>query len=399
MKNLNSVSFFPRILSGMMLVSLLSSAFVTSTVAFAENTVQTVSSDAEYEFFVGIDVRIACANVDLPMVDFRDNNVILWSRGKPVALNYDKIKALRFFRSPKLCRNTVEIANFEAKGVVSNLSESEYVMDSMILMGIADDARDVAMGSRGISHVCGNTGKSNSSLSKIYSSSGQACDNFLTKGNLSYKRNPSSSNDAIDIRYTVSAKKTIVDAYAVIMAVIDDNETDRNIRKWICFQRLGQIDDRPKDFQFTQCGLPAGFELIGSQVFIFANGEEIANSMSDMRAKVSAQEARQLINACYIDAHKGMSLNPLLATTSIPDEVVAQLKNVGVSKPVTLHLGKDACVTSAGCDNKAVSEEALNLLKTLIFHPALKNGEPVEATIVIDVGQFSEKNLKMLAKQ
>jgi hypothetical protein len=408
MKNHQSFSIITPRLSQLALASTLCMVFSLPVASLAENSVSALA-DTKYEFFVGIDVRVPYDNAELPMVDFRNDNMILWSQDRPVSVEFGKIKGLRFFRSPKLSRENVEIRGFDAKYIASRVSDTRTKMNMMLLQGLAEDNRDVAYGNAqfvSASNIGSYDQTSGSTTLSLQNLSTSSVDK-LKSGNvepgdkkaLSAKDANGEASDTIDIQFSVSSASPVDDVYAVVLAVIKKSGGDADVQKWVRFQRIGRIDDTPRHIHVTQSGIPVEFELIGAQAFLFSHGEEIANTMSDMHVTVSSESARHLINACYIDAHKGMTLVPALATTSIADSLVDSLKSEGVNEPVTLHLDKDAIITAAECEGKPVSLTALNLLKTLIFHPGLKNGEPVEALVKIDIAQFSEKNLRKLASQ
>jgi hypothetical protein len=64
-----------------------------------------------------------------------------------------------------------------------------------------------------------------------------------------------------------------------------------------------------------------------------------------------------------------------------------------------LHIDTDAQVTAAECAGQPVSDKALGILRTLVFHPGLKNGTPVAAAARINIFLFSTSNLEKMTQK
>jgi hypothetical protein len=361
-----------------------------------------IDPNAQYQFFTGLNLTATNDNSECPVVDFRNRSAILWTKGKTVGLHMSQLKQLHFYSASKLSRDVVIVTNYKTKAVAKpGTSESENMLRIMSVQNMADDSRQAAIGTsscaggdRGIAP----TSQSDANKETTHPDSSGALkalsSDYGPGQHMSAGLDAAASvKDTLDISFTVSAKEPIENVYAFVLALVKAPGTDNSVQQWVHFEQIDRIDSDPQNVHFTQPGLPPNFELVGTGVFIYAHGEEIANSMSNQLTGASADEARALINKDYVDSHKGMNLAPSLATVSIPDAAADTLQKEGVTSNLLLHLDADAKVTAAECDGKAVSPKALDILHTLVFHPGLKNGAPVAASVHINIFQFSTGSL------
>jgi hypothetical protein len=404
MKNRTGPGFSARRRSRQALATMICLGF-SLPLAAQKDTAATGPADACYEFFMGTDVEVPFKNTELPMVDFRNGLTILTDKGTTVSQPFAKVERLSLKRAPKLSRDLVEVSDFKAEETVSpNNAGLEQMMQLMLLQ---DNASDVQRFSERFKSAADSFAQENYEPHLMPDKmppppQGPMAPNPGPGSKMSSpvnEVNQMQQNDAIDIRFKASSREPLEDAYVLVVALIRESIGDNVPRQWVRFERIGRLGPEAKSVHITQSGLPKGYVIDETSLFFFTHGVEIANTLSSKRISVSTDEARLILNTDYVASNQNKTRPPTLAIASIPDSVVARLKDAGVNREAVLHLDAEALVTSAECAGKPVSDEALALFRTILFHPGLKDGQPVPATVKIDVSQFSKSNMKLTTRQ
>src|SRR5690606_11046771 len=71
---------------------------------------------------------------------------------------------------------------------------------------------------------------------------------------------------------------------------------------------VGRLDLTPRKVRILQAGLPAGFELIDTDIYLFNRGEEIATNLSERRIDLTLEEVRQYLMLDHVANHRNETL-------------------------------------------------------------------------------------------
>ena len=370
-------------------------------------------NDKTHHLFVGPDVSISHESevVAIRKLSKRDALIDTPSRDR-VALGDAPRFSLKM--APKVSSNSASITELVAEETYSSGTDPERIamMDALdqsrtqdILadqIHSAEQAMSAGGGfslSTGVGDLAGNSGAPDEETATELSESGDADDTagiFLEDmvarqesvvdardfGGLEGER---PNYDSLRVSFYVSSEKPMADAYAVLLVSMKiDNETSG----FTTYKRIGEVDQTPRRVRVFHEGLPPGYKITKTQIFIYNHGEEIATNLSEKHYDITSSQARDFVKM----NHRGMHLRDTVpakpAWSLAPFVLQATEKPEDYDYPVTVELDAAGDLVSIGTGGGKIPDHVRAVLQETTFVPALEKGKPIATTLVVNAADF-----------
>lgn len=197
--------------------------------------------------------------------------------------------------------------------------------------------------------------------------------------------------DAIEAKFELSSPVPVADVFMVLLADYTPPGQPDDKRRLIYTRNVGFLSPEPRQETVWVGGLPFGFELVDTRVYLYTFGEEIPTNLSEMAVGVTREEAVQLLLADHLARHRGQSAPPEPLWLTAPRNFRARLEPANLPPRAVLHLDAEGRVTAvldeAG-QPLAITGLARRVLTETRFVPALEQGVPVAGTLRVELAKF-----------
>jgi hypothetical protein len=198
--------------------------------------------------------------------------------------------------------------------------------------------------------------------------------------------------DAIEAKFVLSSPVPITDVFMVLLADYTMPGAPNDKRRLIFTRTLGYVSSEPRQETVWAAGLPFGFELVDTRIYLYSFGEEIPTNLSEMTVGVTREEAVQLLTADHLARHRGKSAPPEPLWLTAPRNFRARLDPADLlPRSAVLHLDAEGRVTAVLNDAGqplAITGLARRVLTETRFVPALEQGTPVAGTLKVELRKF-----------
>ena len=191
--------------------------------------------------------------------------------------------------------------------------------------------------------------------------------------------------DALELIFNVSADSPMADAFVVVVAEIKSNDT---VASTSFHREIGQVSTEPRRVVIIQQGLPPGYELEGTKVYLFNYGEEIPTNLSERSYQITDAQAREFVQIDYLATHKNETLPARPVWSIAPRPLMAASNPRGYDIPVMLDVGADGKLVAIHESNRVIPDQIRNIVHQLSFFPALERGKPIASTITVNPADF-----------
>jgi hypothetical protein len=198
--------------------------------------------------------------------------------------------------------------------------------------------------------------------------------------------------DALEISFGVSTNKPLTNPYLVIVATYHEKDDAKYKRNWLLTKPLDPIETTPKDVILREPGFPPGFIIDSLKVHLYQNGREVATSLSEHQAALTRDEAHEYLIIEYVSANKNATKEPHLALAKLPDDWPSRRQEDSARKVYYVKVDPAGRAESAfedeTCETKVTDSYYENILKGVLFLPALKSGKAVEGVAQVKLAEM-----------
>jgi hypothetical protein len=197
--------------------------------------------------------------------------------------------------------------------------------------------------------------------------------------------------DAYLVRFEISAPVSIRDAYAVLRLTVRDPARNGQLAQALKFMRLPALGPKPQKISFLAQGLPPGFTVESQKVHVYAQGEEFATNVADLRLELSADDVHQFFVLQYVTEHASgdapVGIIPALLENDLAGHVPAEQRNRAVD--VTVDAGgrvSEVRLEPSGWDGP--DAYIISVLRQTRCYPAVVRGRPAAGTARFVLAEF-----------
>ena len=196
--------------------------------------------------------------------------------------------------------------------------------------------------------------------------------------------------DALDVEFSISAVRPLLNPYIVTLARIRTPGSKPGfVQNHIYARALDPIDSHLSVVHFTEEGFPPMYELLDFQVHIYDRGVEIATNLASNRVELTREEAFEYVKMEYVSAHKGETLQAVPVMGKLPAELPNRIAAGKYTETFFVPVSKDGlgheAFSDRVCSRKIEDPFLYEVISGLRFKPALANGRPVEGVAAVNL--------------
>ena len=196
--------------------------------------------------------------------------------------------------------------------------------------------------------------------------------------------------DALDVDFSISSTKPLLNPYIVTMARIrTPGSKPGYVQNHIYARALDPIDAHLNTVHFTEEGFPPEYELLDFQVHIYDRGVEIATNLAANRVELTREEAFEYVKMEYVGAHRGETLQPVAVMGRLPAELPTRIASGKYAETFFVSVSKDGlgheAFSDRVCTRKIEDPFLVAVVRGLRFKPALANGTPVDGVAAVNL--------------
>ncbi len=191
--------------------------------------------------------------------------------------------------------------------------------------------------------------------------------------------------DALVIDFTVSSPTNLPDAYVILFAEFHPSKK-KTIENFVHIQEISVVGNRPQRVNFKAAGLPAGFELVKTEVHLYSGGREVATNVSANSVTLSRDEAFDYIFAQYLNSHRTHDgqVNASVALAQVPSDIRAKIPKEELGRRIRVHVSAKGLPTEIQTvDGTPLSDYSQQVIREFRFKPALTKGKAVDGECVV----------------
>ncbi len=361
---------------------------------------KSVSSQAaperEYRLFVGLDVEVSKDNHFSLIEGYANNRVRTAASPNLVLLR--SLDDMRFTYSPKLSRSPLTVTHIQTQKVANTVKAARNAMRNQQALQDYQSDRTSAM-RREISEFQANAdtmdpdefhaqlSQMETELNHFSDSISKAADQSMTVENMTSREKILNGDASTTMLVTakVSAPVSVTDAYLVGIARIRTEE--RLSQDVIFFDRIAQIDQKPRQIKVIKDGLPKEFKVLDVKIHIYRNGQELVTDKSENQFALTREEALEYLALDRVSKNRGKSLAPEPAWSLAPPELFGSAKADAFDFPMTVEVDETGKVTKID-PTIVVPENVVALVTKLPFFPGLEDGIAVASTTQVNLATF-----------
>jgi len=192
--------------------------------------------------------------------------------------------------------------------------------------------------------------------------------------------------DTLKISTTLTSAHEVRDAYLVGVARVRDQEGE--VMDSLIFKDIPLLDETPRLIEAQRTGLPEDFELLGVNLHVYHQGQELTTSESDKQFALTREEAIEYLTLERVAENRGKSLPPSPAWALAPPELLAHDNPDHLDFPMMVDVDARGQVTHLDAGNQIVPEHIADIVKDLLFYPALEGGATVAGKAEVNLRDY-----------
>ncbi len=201
-----------------------------------------------------------------------------------------------------------------------------------------------------------------------------------------HNRGESQGHDAVELRFSVSAPSTMSHAYCVALARVRlPNGTIDDVN---FYKPIGEIGPRPRKITMLQTGIPPDSEILEVKLHLFNSGKELATNLSEKRFELTEEEARQYLLLDHTANHRGETLPACAVWELAPPELKAAPSSAPLDQPILVKIDAQGQFVGFASDDQIVSAAQRDIIKNLVYLPALEDGQAIESTVAVNLADY-----------
>lgn len=356
----------------------------------------------DHHFFVGVDLSIPHGDQFYPIERIWNAHAQIRVGDAVVVEEIQDLKEFRFTRSTKISRHFAEITDLKCDPAFSINTDPQ-----VMALGAQNQAATLADDTMSLQE---------STIRMVYSMPGSAnsavpddpylpslpadvvpeIDMGLGSASNSHSRQLEFYQqqmagempvyDALRIRFSLKSDSYFPRGHLAFIFHLRDGKDDSELKTWIHFLSLKDISPEDQSYDYFVTSYPDGMRIESQEVFLFANGSEIATNLSPKHVEMTAADARMYLNYQYLSRNEGKTKPPERLWNYLSQDFRKSVHAGLRDDKITLMINEDGVVTDL-IMNPAVSA-ALNPanireISSQLYLPALENGKPVNAELVL----------------
>ena len=344
-----------------------------------------------YALFSGMDLQVKAEEGTFPIVGFSKKQIVVARNGSrdPLPSQSEITYSLR----KKLSSKWVELKIRETQKYYSEANADFAAYSSAMTQGDRDRDRqvDYALGrsSNGVNSdpkVTRRTGTGDSGFDRTQAGGST---HEAISSDLEHKFQDSDSYaDSLKVSLSLEVDELMKGVYLVLIARIDSPATEPDARPLI--QMVGQLKpSKVRKVKAVLKNLPEGFSLLGLDVHIYSQGEEIPHHLSSGLKRLTEEEAFSYSLGKYKES--GGKKDPVLFRSLRAESLsgfLSEKQILAIQADLIVHPDGSTTVDFLNTQDEPVAEKLLVMLEDVRFLPAMLDGKPTEARVSMNLSKL-----------
>lgn len=190
--------------------------------------------------------------------------------------------------------------------------------------------------------------------------------------------------DAISLQFNASTPEPVANAYVVAISRIS---VKGRLSDVTFHQSIGRLDSKPRRVYIMQTGLPPGYEVVRTDVYLFSNGKEIPTNLSEKRLGITYDEARQYLMLDRVASHRNETLPPEPVWSLAPKALLSAENPAAFDYNLLIDIDENGNLTAI--DSAGVVPDSIRQIAAAMeFLPALEEGTPVAGKLQFNLADY-----------
>ena len=370
---------------------------------------QAPASSATFRLFVGLDVEVPFEGEMRPMrrVVNRNRDAEIVANGRVHEVSINRAETLRLKRGMKIARSLAYIENFETNRAYSAANDPyrQSVRAQIAVESQMAERTDLAqaMAVRQLSDGVPNENTAHANTIANRDARLAAADAALMRqvnttphynyGELTKRMSQdlaAEQYDALESVFEINAPDPVADVHLVLVVDYTMPGKKDELRRLVYTRAIGAIGPEARRERIWVQGLPLGYEIKESKVYLYSWGEELATNFSEKPVDLGFDQAVEIMLADHRARHRQSTVPAEPIWLTAPSNFRALIDPAELPDEITIAIDADGRVSSVTMPASASSLSRLprRVFTETRFLPALENGTPVASTLRVRPAEF-----------
>ena len=396
--------------------------FLLQTHVFADIPDKNTSAklDKNHHFFVGINLSIPHGDAFYPIERIWNTRAQIRVDDEVIVEEIKDFEELKFTKTTKVSRNFVEISDLKCEPTYSlyqdpqvkslrnrenfatMASDSMAIFDSVVRMhyslaALTGDITEAEIPDRsGIAQLSFGSNAVETTSKPVGIGSRwrelQVSESIESMSRLEQSKfsqesqNSEEPLNALRVRFSIRSDTDFSRAHMVFLFQLKDPSDENELMSWIHFLSLKDISKEGNSYDYYIDSYPDGMLIDSQQIFLYANGSEIATNLSPKHVGMTEREARTYINYQYLARNEGKTKPPERMWNYLSDEFHKSLHADLADEKITLKINEEGVVTDLIMNpavSTALNPQNIREISSQLYLPALREGKAVPGELVL----------------
>jgi hypothetical protein len=198
--------------------------------------------------------------------------------------------------------------------------------------------------------------------------------------------------DALELVLRLSSDQPLSGAYFVaVVQYRAPGARSGDVASWIHAEELPPLDRTPRAINVREAGFPPGFELVRSEVHVYADGQEIGTNVADRSLRLTREEAHQYLVLEHLAQHKGGTLPPGVVLGLAAEDLAAYGDGARLQNVIYVKVNREGVPLGTFLDAELIRPAGAALERLVAvarFTPALRAGRAVDGVARIRIADL-----------
>jgi len=362
----------------------------------------------DYHLYVGADFYVS-RDDDLVRITNMDGNRAVLSEEDGTQTVLSRTTGFRWTRVPKIGRGLTEIKELKTERVFSPAKDpnNEWAGKQTNIMNYQQDQMTVRLQATAAFDQSVSSARSQAAEMSpqdldnledavsqvapgVMNAMNDTLEGFERAGNNEFyqkridEAKSAGGYDAITLEFKAATPEPVANAYVVAISRISVNGRISDVT---FHQSIGRLDSKPRRVYILQTGLPPGYEVLNTDVYLFTNGKELPTNLSEKRLSITHEEARQYLLLDRVASNRRETLPPEPVWNLAPEALMSAESPEVFDYNLLVDIDSQGQLTgiqSAG----VVPEPIRQVVAQMEFLPALDNGDAVPGQLAFNLADY-----------
>ncbi len=192
--------------------------------------------------------------------------------------------------------------------------------------------------------------------------------------------------DQLHIKFTLQADQYYPTGHIVFIFQLKEEPDGEPTMSWFHFLSLKDISQEGQKFDYFISTFPDGMYIDSQDLFLFANGSEVATNFSPKHVEMTEPDARVFLNYQYLARNEGKTRPPQRVWRYLSPDMADSVYSGLTKETITLKIDREGQVTDVVMSpsvQKVLNADNVHEIASEMYLPALEDGKPVDGELTL----------------